>query len=856
MRSGNEDIVIDSSSIMKRSRSSRRSKQRRINKANRAAAEKARQESSSNTEDVVVEESSVKITEIINESSDSEIQSESKGIVSEVENDTKTPRVSETPFERKAKKKEALMQYFLPVYHNPRFLEVISEESSDASDRDSKVSCQEVEFTEIPTHSENIIGDTNVELVFLQSASSNETTDSDEDESNTQQNENDVEEDSLEEYYVHQNGFVGESNVQEGVVNTQGDFFEHNGNINENVPGNRENVAFEIKNNDNTHEKLSSEHDAQENVSQEHNTQENVLPEDNAQESILLEDNSEHNVYRKAADHSVQEHVLSEHNGDNNVHEHNAHQKVECEDNVFQESKTDTRSEINQSYEVHENVHLERNVHKKVSFEHSVNKKVILEDNVDHNVKRNNLKVNENISQECNIDQNVSSELKNVSIHAENTLFEQERNVLNKETDEMNGPENLPEDTPLNILRKITKTSALSPPRSPSLSSNGSCSSRGTSLCTARYNPSIGDIASLAKDEELAQASLNFKQPARLRELCLNFLLSQPFGADVLKELANVSKVIDEFTSSLPSKVITSLLKDNVKQRQLTQLANKLFNIPATIKMSATITETEPKDSKEDDLYLYYEENEKSRLQAKELSEWLELARNKSVSETNLTKIGVNQTKKQPRANYSRRASLPNNFYQQQLLLIQEKEREIQRQLEELEEEKRKLLSAQFTPDDYIISSKGDIAIYNEKKKPFNTTATPTEAEVFRQQMYDEYMQQLAERDDRRMNKVIKLSAPRPSEHSPKESKFETIHPTDIEDEFMEQVKKRKLGGGVGDAVDSDEISSGIFDSDSEPIIILDGSSVSCTKVLPRHIQEFAEGECVCLFELSEAGNK
>lgn len=823
---------------MKRSRSSRRSKQRRINKANRAAAEKARQESSNTEEDVVVEESSVKITEINNESSDSEIQSESKGIVCEVENDTKTPRVtSETPFERKAKKKEALMQYFMPVYHNPRFLEVISEESSDASDRDSKLSCQEVGFTEISTHSENIVGDTNVELVFIQSASLNETSDSDEDESNTQQNEND-EEDSLEDVYVHQNGFVGKNNVHEDVA--QGNVFEHNVNTYQNV---LENVAAEFKNDDNTRVNVSAEHNAQENVSQEHNAEENVLPkhnvEDNAQESISLEHNS---------DHIVQERVSSEHKVEPNVH-----QTVFPEHNVFQESTKDTSSEINQSYKVHENFYSEHNVHKKVSFEQSVNKRVISEHNVDHNVKRNkndsNLKVNDNIPQECNIDQNISSEHnvhKNVSIDHENVEFEQERNVQNKET----APENFSEDTPLNILRKITKTSALSPPRSPSLSSNGSCSSRGTSLCTARYNPSIGDIASLAKDEELAQASLNFKQPARLRELCLNFLLSQPFGADVLKELANVSKVIDEFTSSLPSKVITSLLKDNVKQRQLTQLANKLFNIPAAIKMSPTNTETELKDSKEDDLYLYYEENEKSRLQAKELSEWLELARNKSVSETNLTKIGVNQAKKQPRANYSRRASLPNNFYQQQLLLIQEKEREIQRQLEELEEEKRKLLSAQFTPDDYIISSKGDIAIYNEKKKPFNTTATPTEAEVFRQQMYDEYMQQLAERDDRRMNKVIKLSAPRPNENSPKESKFETVHPTDIEDEFMEQVKKRKLGGGGGgggDAVDSDEISSGIFDSDSEPIIILDGSSVSCTKALPRHIQEFAEGECVCV---------
>lgn len=449
MRSGNEENMIKSK---RRSRNNRRNKQKRINKANsnRAVAEE---------ENPIVSEDSVKITEI-NESSDSEILSENKGVVCEVtDNEVKT----ETPIQRKAKKKEALMEYFLPVYYNPRFLEVISEESSDASDKETKMG-----YIEIPTHSQEIIGDTNVEVVFLQ-----------------------------------------ETDVSDG-------------------------------------------------------------------------------------------------------------------------------------------------------------------DDVESNCSEKNL-IEYSITQESN-----SSE---------------------------------------DGLEQIDRISAISPPRSRS-SSNGS-SSRGTSLCTARYNPSISDVAALAKDIEFAQLLSNLKQPLSLRELCVNFLLLQPFGADVLKELANVSKVIDEF-----------MISDNVNYElflsKLTQKSdnNKTINIPVEMK---------PKENEH--LYLYFEENDKCRLQAKELSEWLELARNKSVSETNLTK----------KSNYSRRASLPNDFYKQQLFLIQEKEREIQRQLEELEEEKRKLLSAQFKPEDYIISSKGDIAIYNEKKKPFNTIATPTEAEIFRQQMYDEYMQQLAE---------------------------------------------------------------------------------------------------------------
>ena len=39
---------------------------------------------------------------------------------------------------RRTKKREQLAQYFLPTYHNPRYLDVISEEGSDISDREQK----------------------------------------------------------------------------------------------------------------------------------------------------------------------------------------------------------------------------------------------------------------------------------------------------------------------------------------------------------------------------------------------------------------------------------------------------------------------------------------------------------------------------------------------------------------------------------------------------------------------------------------------------------------------------------------------------------------------------------------------
>lgn len=282
--------------------------------------------------------------------------------------------------------------------------------------------------------------------------------------------------------------------------------------------------------------------------------------------------------------------------------------------------------------------------------------------------------------------------------------------------------------------------------RSPSVSSNGS-SSRATSLCTALYNPSLGDVASLAKDEELANHLRTLHQPLALRDLCIKSLLSLPFGADMLRELADVSKAIHEFTSKLPSNVISNLLKSSAKRthplllRSFSEGCKKSrFDIPegpkdlgrrksdgrdrclAQVQTAASSTsevgDKPPNEQK--DLYLYYEDNQRptmkqtdannARLQAKDLSEWLKLARCKSSSETNLSSIPKVQKRSVDDAD--RRGSLPNDFYQQQLFALREKEREIERQLEQLEEEKRKLFtemssSREFLAEEYTISKRG-----------------------------------------------------------------------------------------------------------------------------------------------------
>lgn len=501
---------------------------------------------------------------------------------------------------------------------------------------------------------------------------------------------------------------------------------------------------------------------------------------------------------------------------------------------------------------------------------------------------------------------------------------------------------------------KTISVAALSPPpvpsRSSSVSSNGS-SSRATSLCTARYNPSnssLSDIASLVKDEGLLKDDY-FYQPVTLRELCVTFLLTLPFGRDVLHELAEVSRDLELYTSCKYTKAKTKVLpafmekqesslntfsdvpakaheekKDWVglptdedprtllclspKQRShldgtrnVPDEAGKLLKLHENFLQRRAYhediktTECGAKENIEikfisnrhsnaqkegDDIFLYYEDNNKpeshqkvtersttlprtmhvnnlasARLQARNLNEWLQLARGKSTSDTHLNvqvprnnhiAANIHNT---PRADQKRRSSLPNELYQRQLQDILEKEREIQRELERLEDEKRKLQAEmaeentkRFVPEEYNISKKGDIAVFNEKhERPTSMPAAPTE--IFRQQMYEEYMEQIAARQERKHNKVIKLSThtnPHQNDDQESSTNCEVIHVPGIEDEFMDEVKKRKLGGTAEEKEETRK-SSGPDDEDEAPVLVLDGDAISGPSKLPKHLREFVD---------------
>ncbi|RZC36576.1 Retinal domain containing protein, partial [Asbolus verrucosus] len=193
-----------------------------------------------------------------------------------------------------------------------------------------------------------------------------------------------------------------------------------------------------------------------------------------------------------------------------------------------------------------------------------------------------------------------------------------------------------------------------------------------------------------------------------------------------------------------------------------------------------------------------------ARLNAKDLSEWLQLARNRSTSESNLAEAPDVRLAQ-------RRTSLPQEFYEQQMRYLREKEREIQRELEHLEDEKRKL-AADMAPclrlDDFRISKKGDFA--EKKTRPLSMPAATTE--FFRRQMYEEYMGQIAAREERKQQKVIKVTSVQASS--------DVKAATGIEDEFMDKVKqKQKLGKLQADEPDGE----------------------NAEEKLPKHLQEFLD---------------
>lgn len=134
-----------------------------------------------------------------------------------------------------------------------------------------------------------------------------------------------------------------------------------------------------------------------------------------------------------------------------------------------------------------------------------------------------------------------------------------------------------------------------------------------------------------------------------------------------------------------------------------------------------------------------------------------------------------------------------------------------------------------YITDNYVISKNRDIAVIS------NEDCRLTQEEVFKQQMYEEYMSKLAERVERRQQNSIKISN---QQNDAPECKTQGI-----EEEFINKVRERQGRSKSKTPQSEEQLSS----KRSSVVVNLDSDLAG----LPKHLQEFfdcdSEGESSCL---------
>ncbi|XP_051170805.1 uncharacterized protein LOC127287754 [Leptopilina boulardi] len=148
--------------------------------------------------------------------------------------------------------------------------------------------------------------------------------------------------------------------------------------------------------------------------------------------------------------------------------------------------------------------------------------------------------------------------------------------------------------------------------------------------------------------------------------------------------------------------------------------------------------------------------------------------------------------------------------------------------------------------EEEICNENIEIQKYKEQLKSI-ASAVPTNGEVFRKQMYDEYLHKVLEREERKHHKVIKISSHQDIETIDKNEEGNNM--SLVEKEFIAKAKNRMNKFGINlDDSDSDEFCSGDGDNFSEreedlmkAKCLVDGREVKDAKSLPKHLQEFLQ---------------
>ncbi|XP_055687265.1 uncharacterized protein LOC129792352 isoform X23 [Lutzomyia longipalpis] len=188
-----------------------------------------------------------------------------------------------------------------------------------------------------------------------------------------------------------------------------------------------------------------------------------------------------------------------------------------------------------------------------------------------------------------------------------------------------------------------------------------------------------------------------------------------------------------------------------------------------------------------------------------------------------------------PHVGTGRRLSLPRDFHEKQLQYIRQKEAELQAEFEKLELDRKRL------EEEITTMRMSTVRDESQSKR----SSLLSEEEIFRQQMHSEWLDKVAEREERRLQKVMKVT--KSTDDIPVATKS---GPADIENEFLRKVKERRTKLSM--PADSDwesgaESQPQPRESQREPTVhnvevkVVDGEKEATINKLPKHLQEFAE---------------
>ncbi|XP_037868621.2 c-Cbl-associated protein isoform X3 [Bombyx mori] len=222
-----------------------------------------------------------------------------------------------------------------------------------------------------------------------------------------------------------------------------------------------------------------------------------------------------------------------------------------------------------------------------------------------------------------------------------------------------------------------------------------------------------------------------------------------------------------------------------------------------------------------------------------------------------------------------RRPSLPKDLCEQQMEYIRQKEKEVEAEIQRLENQSRMktqnlrkgprapLISEKETiendiknGDKVLISRKRDVVMSSQDliknrndKDKLSSLFSSSQEELQREKMYTEYMTQMAERMERKHHKVIKITNTPTSIRSisksmPTLENFDSKVNNKIEKEFISKARERweKLGIRDPDTEDEREVSRKVF---KEPKIIehkikvIESGEEKDVQNLPSHLQDF-----------------